>query len=342
MKHKYDLHDMYGSIHGIPQQISHALTDKQFDQLRSIDSSINNIIIVGMGSSLIAFKLLQSLYENKICVPTAIVNNERLPIWADQHALVILSSYSGNSIETLSCAAAAIKQKCNIVGITTGGKLFDLIKNNSHFIYRMVPNLYNPCKQARMAVGFSFGSYIKILQKLRLIYITEKDIATMVKLIQKLDIKTIERKAKKYSKKMANKYLQIISGGYLSGNAELLTKQLNWNAKQYAALSLVPEAMHHICESILHPRGKKDTLFVLLSSSFLGNTDSQDLAIIKEYLIKMRTSVLEIKVSGASFKGVTTTLILTSFMSFHLAIAYDQNPTPTPAIDFYKRHYENS
>jgi glucose/mannose-6-phosphate isomerase len=340
---RYDLNNMYDSIRWIPRQIQYVLADCQFDCFGSLTSPIHEVLIVGMGSSLISFKLVASLYEDSFSVPVSIINGPNLPKWADKNTLVILSSYSGNSVEVLSCAKSAIKQHCITVGISTGGKLVDMINDHSHFIYRVDPSLHNPCQQPRMAIGFSFAAYLKILHKLKILTLPEKSQKEIVEIIKKINLCLLEKDAKSYSKTMRNKYINITSSGFLSGNAELFCKQLNWNAKQYSSLYLAPEAMHHVFEGISNSGKVNNVLFVILTSILLKKSERKNLEIAAQYLMKLNipTLIIDMK-ANSKFKIVLNGIMLSSFITFYLSMFYKQNPTPTPAITYYKINYRGN
>lgn len=334
----FDHDNMLESIEKLPQQILTILDDKKFNRLHPGKIKIDNIIIAGMGSSLVGFKLLAALYGDNFTVPVFLVNKRKLPSWASKNTLVILSSYSGNSDETISCARMAIKEKCLIIGITGGGRLLNLLNNRNLFTYIIKPGLLNPCGQPRTGLGFSFGAFLKILQKLEVLQLKPNDIKFMIKTLQSINIVYWKNLAKKYANKINRKYVQIVSGGFLSGIAELFRKQLNWNAKQFASVALAPEAMHHLLEGVKIPTQKKDRLFVILNSSLLDKYDLSALKITRQYLQKIKLKFLEIDLTDRTkIEALFNCLLLVSFISFYLSRQNRFNPTPTPSIEYYKK-----
>ncbi len=334
----HDENDMRSSILYFGKQINHALNDIQFTSLHAPSTRIDSVIIVGMGSSLIAYKLIESLYSEYLAKPTFCVNTPSIPTWANKNTLVILSSYSGSSIETLQCARDAVKQGCITVGITTGGELMNILKNKAHFIYKLDKTLLNPCQQPRMTIGFSYGIYLKLLNKLQVLKLPKGTIPTTIQIINSLNIKALEKQAERYSQKLKQHHVYVLSGGTLTGNAELLQKQLNWNSKQFSSLALVPEAMHHIGEGIRNPK-KSPTAFCVLTSDLLQLEDFNDLEILSKYLLLNNLRLVKIKIKASSKSElILKGLFISSLISFHLSMLYSQNPTPTPAIEFYKEN----
>ena len=72
-----------------------------------------------MGGSAIGGDIVSALGEKDIDIPLIISRNYKLPNWVNENSLVICSSYSGNTEETLSCLEDALKKNAQICGITT-------------------------------------------------------------------------------------------------------------------------------------------------------------------------------------------------------------------------------
>lgn len=329
---------MLTSIRSLLKQIGYVFDDKQFDMLKNKKITFDNIVIAGIGSSLSGYKIVASLYEDQFLIPIFVVNNRSLPGWAGKNTLVIFSSYSGNSDEIMHCAKAAVKKKCQIIAITCGGQLLSLLKSKAHFIYLINPGTLNPCGQPRMGIGFSLAATLMILYMLKVMAISSGAMESLRKDLRFIDLAKIERLAKKYAYDIANTHTQIISGGFLWGIADLFAKELHWNAKQFASMTLTPEAMHHTLEGIMFPAQKNRTLFVSMRSNLMNTYDTSALNIAKKYISKMNHTMLEIKISASSkFATVCTGMLLSAYISYFIAKLQNVNPTPTPSIEYYKK-----
>ena len=101
--------NMKEMIRSFPDQIN-----EQFQNLKSESfdlnqfSNIKNIVIAGMGGSAISGDLVSILTKNYIDIPITVVRDYSIPSWSNEDTLFILSSYSGNTEETLSCFDAAL------------------------------------------------------------------------------------------------------------------------------------------------------------------------------------------------------------------------------------------
>ena len=64
---------------------------------------IQNIIIAGMGGAGLAADIVHQLIAGELTIPLETVKGYSLPRYASSSSLVILTSTSGNTEETLSC-----------------------------------------------------------------------------------------------------------------------------------------------------------------------------------------------------------------------------------------------
>ena len=104
-----------------------ALTGTALDRFTP-PAGIRSIIIAGIGGSAIGGDLVKSYLAGKISIPLVVNRSYELPSFANEESLVIVSSYSGNTEETLAMFEEAVRRKLHIVCVTTGGKLGDQAK----------------------------------------------------------------------------------------------------------------------------------------------------------------------------------------------------------------------
>ena len=81
------------------------------------------IAYCGMGSSAIGGEVLAALASPRLRMPVAIVRTSELPEWVGPHTLVVASSYSGTTGETLALFEEAVDRGCRLVVVTSGGEL---------------------------------------------------------------------------------------------------------------------------------------------------------------------------------------------------------------------------
>src|SRR5680860_88519 len=114
-----------------------AIASSQFEQAKfkaEIENGdndhrpITNVVVAGMGGSALAAMLIKSWLKSELTVPIDIVRSYDLPKYVVQNTLVITSSYSGNTEETLSCLKQAEAKGAQVAIITSGGLLADHAK----------------------------------------------------------------------------------------------------------------------------------------------------------------------------------------------------------------------
>lgn len=342
-KSKYlyiDNRNMLQSILFLPEQMLAVFEDKQLDFKNYSFPIFSNCIIVGMGSSLIAYRILESLFKENFILPVLIINSYHLPRWVGKTTLVILSSYSGNSLETVSCVKEALKKGAFIIGITSGGKLSDLLQKNKCLVYKINSGLFNPCEQPRLAIGYSFAAFFILLQKTKVLK-TRSSLLRPISVLNKYSSSiSLHLSAKKIAQKICNKRMDIISAGFLSGNAELFSRQLQWNSKLDATFIIIPEAMHHLSESIKFPENQsRQRLFLFLESKYFQKEDLKRCSILKRYFQEQSFTVITLTAPGESvFSDALYMILFTSLISFYVAMIHKMDPTPTPGIEYYKNN----
>jgi len=88
-------------------------------------NEIRNVIITGLGGSGIGGSIVAQVTEKEIKIPILVNKDYFLPNYVDQHTLVIVSSYSGNTEETVQCFEMALEKKAKICCVTAGGKILE-------------------------------------------------------------------------------------------------------------------------------------------------------------------------------------------------------------------------
>src|SRR5205807_9393606 len=114
---------MLDRIVGLPGQVRDAWALVQGLSLPSGHAAAANVVICGMGGSAIGGDLVRALADRECRVPLSVLRDYDLPTYVDGRSLVILSSFSGTTEETLSAGEQALKAGARVVGITTGGEL---------------------------------------------------------------------------------------------------------------------------------------------------------------------------------------------------------------------------
>ena len=155
-----DTQNMFGSIWNFPDNIIDAMKIGSSIVLKNDFSKVERVIVAGMGGSAIGGDVTGALIENELDTPFNVIRGYQLPNWVDDRTLVICSSYSGDTEETLSAFDDAQSKNAIICGITTGGTLGDKCFSSGWDVVNIPDGL-----QPRAALAFSFVPMLYLLEK---------------------------------------------------------------------------------------------------------------------------------------------------------------------------------
>jgi len=335
---KLDQGNIASSIESLPYQCQQAWNEAKRIKLPSSYFRVKEIVVCGMGGSALGTDFLRYNLYDELKLPVNIINDYQIPAYVSRDSLVIISSYSGNTQESLSCFKKAIKKKSKIIIITAGGKLAQIAKRNNIPAYIFEPR-FNPSNQPRMGLGYSIMAQLAIFNQLGFLRIKEREIKkAFTNLIAKEDMR---KKAKILACKIKDKIPLIVAAEFLSGNAHILANQINENAKNFAAYFLLPELNHHLMEGLKYPQANKNLVFLFLESNSYTKILKKRIFITKKVLKKNKIFYLSYITSckGKLVEGLEV-LIFGSWLSFYLALLNNVNPSLIPFVDYFKKELE--
>src|SRR5687768_14536900 len=156
-----DTLDMLGEIDNLPNQLAAAY---QLGLTHDLPDwkDVRQVVIAGMGGSAIGADLLASYCASLSPIPVSVHRDYSLPLFArGAETLVICSSHSGNTEETLDSFEAARNAACRVIVVSTGGELARRAQENDIPVWT-----FEHVGQPRAAVGFSFGLLLAMFQRL--------------------------------------------------------------------------------------------------------------------------------------------------------------------------------
>ena len=214
--------------------------------LRQKYNNIHNIVIAGMGGSAIGGDINNMLLRDDLAIPLIVSRNYNIPKWANKHTLVIMSSYSGDTEETLSAFDDALLKECHIIGITTGGALLKKISGNN-LDHIMMPKGLQP----RAALAYSFVPMLYLFLELGLIEIDlHNNLINSVKLLQSVRDSYRHNDQNNKTWTLSNKIYNTIPIIYgESENTSIIalrwSNQLCENSKMLSFCNELPEFNHN-------------------------------------------------------------------------------------------------
>ncbi len=338
---KLDSGNVIGSIESLPKQIEAAWNESKNIKLPDSFKDIKNIVVSGMGGSALGPHIIRSLFRPKI--PFQIVNDYQLPSFVSQDTLVILSSYSGNTEETVTTGEEAARKTKKIIAISSGGKLIDLAKRENFPFYQFTTT-YNPSNQPRMGLGYSIIGLLGILNSAGIVRLEDSKVQKIASLVgeesDRLNIsnETENNPAKSIASSLSGFIPILVASGFLTGNVHVFANQINENAKCFSAYFLLPELNHHLIEGFTKPDKAKDILkFLFLDSDLYHPRIKRRSEVTKQILEKQKYEFISHKfASSDEISQVFEALSFSSWTSFYLAASYEIGPSPIPWVDFLK------
>ncbi len=296
---------------------------------------IRNVVVSGLGGSGIGGALVSSVVNDELKVPMLTNNDYFIPGFVNKHTLFIISSYSGNTEETLNAMDLALKAKAQIVCVSSNGKVAELTSANRLDMIK-IPGGMPP----RACLNLSFIQQLFILNKTGLI--GDKVIGQLRLAVENLreNEADIRSKAVKLSEQLNGKIPVIYSETRMEPVAIRFRQQLNENGKMLAWHHTIPEMNHN---ELVGWRQKNEQLAVI----FLRNDDDyyrnvKRIDIVKEVAGKYTSNIIDVNSVGESFLAKCLYLIyLTDWTSFYLAQLNDMDPVEVNVIDYLKGELAN-
>ncbi|MBI5661041.1 MAG: bifunctional phosphoglucose/phosphomannose isomerase [Ignavibacterium album] len=332
---KYDTQNQYQVLKETYKQIEFTIQNSYPDFGFNIDQ-IDKIIISGLGGSAISGDLLKNFLKEELSVPVIVNRNYFLPSFADEKTLLIASSYSGNTEETLSSFSEAVKKGCKVICISTGGKLEKLAQEHSAAFIRLQKGF-----QPRYALGLSFFTLLKVFEKLKLIG-NQKEVTENI-------ISLWKRRAAEYSTEdnLAVSIAQQLVGfipviysasDYSNAVGYRLKSQLNENSKLHAFHHEFPEMNHNeIIGWETHQQKNLHTKVIYILDETYHPQIKKRFQIVSEFIKKSDTEIISLKSQEKDFKvRIMDLIFLADWISFYLGVFRGFDPSEIEYINLLK------
>lgn len=202
--------------------------------------NIQNVLITGLGGSGIGGTIISEVVSDNCKVPITVNKDYFIPNFVNENTLVIISSYSGNTEETLAAMDMAISKKAQIACVTSGGKVLELAKQHQYDFIE-IPGGHPP----RSCIGYSLVQLVQIFISKGLANATlMNDLEKAIILLDKHE-SAIQSEAKSIAEKLHHKIAVIYSLGTCEGVTVRFRQQINENSKMLAWHNTFPEMNHN-------------------------------------------------------------------------------------------------
>ncbi len=338
---KLDAGDMLGFIENFPEQIEEAISIAQGTEVTPFKP--RQIVIAGVGGSAIGGDILASWLFKRIDIPIFVNRAYKLPSFTGEKTLLFAVSYSGNTEETLSLFDDAIKNKCKIIAITSGGRLAERCREEGVQLISIPPG-----KPPRASVAYLFMPIVVILKKLG-IYEADSEVQVALEILKELrkhvvpEIPTVENKAKQIALQLQGENPIIYGLAIFNAVARRWQTQLNENSKMLSWHGSFPEINHNEIEAWGQDESAKRFTAVLLRDDFrLDSRLQKRVGLTRDSILKKRAKkVIEVVAKGGEEKDYLARMLysmyLGDFVSIYLAILNGLDPSPVSTIEGFKR-----
>ncbi len=335
-----DKQNYLSEIENLPSQLENA-----FQRGLSLSlpewQGIQRVLIAGMGGSAIGADLLAA-YAAPLCpVPIVVQRNYMLPAWAHgPDTLVVASSHSGNTEETLAAFELASKSNCRILALCTGGKLAEAAMASNIPLWT-----FEHHGQPRAAVGYSFGMLLALFTRLGLIPNPAAELSEAITAMRKqqaslqADVPVVHNPAKRQAGQLMGRWVMVFGADVLEPVARRWKTQVNELAKAVAQFEALAEADHNALAGLMQPEQTLHTIMAL----FLRAASYHPRNLLRTELTKQAYMLEGLNTDFYDAQGETplaqqwTALHFGDYVAYYLAMLYEIDPTPIEALEGFKQ-----
>lgn len=304
-----------------------------------------NIVIAGMGGSAIGGDLLHDWLLNRISIPLEVCRDYALPAYANEETLAFIISYSGETEEALCALLNAVKRKCMIVAVASGGTLISFAQR-LHLPYLTVRSGLQP----RVAVPYLFFPIVIIMEKMGLVKDIEGELEETIHVLETLAKENAPKMPQKsnFAKKLAWELRSTIPVVYgfrqYHAVAVRFKSELNENSKIPAKHESFPELNHNdvVGWEASEELTKRFTVVLIRVKDEPPEIRNRIEATKKLVLPKVRKT-LEVHAVGESVLAkMFSVLFLGDLASIYLAILLGVDPAPVDIITAMKKEMQRN
>lgn len=321
---------MKSLVAAFPQHLREALTIGRAAQFKNTDKKFDNIVISGLGGSGIGGKIVSQLLADHCALPIICTSDYVLPAFVSNKTLVIISSYSGDTEETVAAMQEAVAKGAEIACVTSGGKIGAYAKENglNHII---IPGGNPP----RSMFGYSSVQLLFVLKAYGIIDNSfEKQVESSIATIEG-DIDNIRSVSKSIADKIVKRIPVLYSEASYEGLAIRWRQQINENSKMLCWHHVFPEMNHN--ELVGWTGGDNRVAVIIIRNEDDHKRSQLRMELCKKLMGEKCDTILEVWSKGSS--RLERTMYLNhvgDWLSIDLAEIKNEDATAIPAIIFLK------
>lgn len=323
-------------INGLPDQLATAWELGEKLDLPEFSEDIDQVLIAGMGGSAIGGDLVAAYAVPDCQVPIIVHREYTLPQWAtSKNTLVICSSHSGNTEETLSVFDIAVDAGVQVLAVTTGGALAEKAQAQGFPVWQFDHDF-----QPRAAVGYSFGLLMAALSRLGLGVEFPENIPGFIAGLKANqenflpEVPVTQNPAKRLAGQLVGRWVTVWGAEILAPIARRWKGQINEVAKAQAAFEFLPEGDHNAFQGIVEPKkhfGMSMHIFLQTESNHPRNQLRAELTSKGFMMEGHNTDIVHARGEGR-LAHMWNALLFGDYVAYYLAMAYEVDPSPVPKL----------
>lgn len=317
-------------VSGFTSQLKEAIAIGKKATLSASNKQISNVVITGLGGSGIGGKIVSQLVLNNASLPVYVNNNYTIPGFVNENTLVIVSSYSGNTEETINAMKLALEKNAEVACITSGGEVLELA--TQHDLNTITIPGGNP---PRTAFAYSFTQQFFLLQHYGIIEAGfEADLESAIDLLNQ-ESESIKKKALEVANKIFGKTAVIYTESSFEGVGVRLRQQLNENAKVLCWHHALPEMNHNELVGWAGGDCSKAVIFMRNHSDYKRTQVRMELS--KEIISEYTETIIEIfSLGNTAIEKTLYHIHLGDWVSVYLAKMNKVDPIEVNVIGHLK------
>jgi glucose/mannose-6-phosphate isomerase len=300
----------------------------------------SNVVFAGVGGSSIGGKLVIDWLRRECAVPLVLSRGYHLPAFVDDETLVFTVSYSGNTEETLSMLAEALRAGAPTIAVTSGGTMGDIAMENGLPLISL-PDGYRP----RAAISHQFFSLATVMHKLGLVGTSWGEVPEALSTLEairdevSMDVPVDENLAKKVALRLLGKIPLVYGSSLLEGVAYRLGSQLNENSKVPSGSGSFPEVFHNaVLGSEWDSEALGDLALLLLRDGGDDEVVKRKIEVFKELFAPKVGELIELEARGSGrLSRILSLVYIGDYVSTYLGLLYGHDPSSNLSIDKLKQ-----
>lgn len=320
---------MYQAIVGLSRQfeISREIT-KKLNLAGLAQKSFKSFTLAGMGGSALPGDFVIDTLRD-FSIPFHVIRDYQLPHYLGKEDLIICSSYSGNTEETITLFQEALSRQLPLIVMAHGGRLRDLATEHS------IPFLEIPvCVQPRQALGNFFASLVTLLERFKKLPSQEKILHELASFLDSERLAS-EKKGQELANLLKGRVPIIYGPVELSGACRTIKIKFNENCKIHSLFNVFPEVNHNEMMGWINPLLKGTILYLVSQTVSARIRQRMD---IMEEMLRDRVPVVRLDLKGEKrLLEMFHAVQIGDFASYYLAEQLGVEPAPVAMIEEFKK-----